>query len=39
MASEQFILEMHKNLHPDSDVHSAEDLTAAGIKDLGRRVT
>lgn len=27
MASEQFILEMHKKLHPGSDIHDTEDLT------------
>ena len=39
MASDQFILEMHKKLHPDSDIHDTEDLTGhelsviAGIVD------
>lgn len=31
MASEQFILEMHKKLHPGSDAHSIEGMTGAAL--------
>lgn len=31
MASEQFILEMHKKLHPHSNIHYHDDLTEADL--------
>lgn len=45
MASEQFILEMHKKLNPDSNIHDTEDLTGheinviTGIIDDKHRIT